>query len=94
MTNPFGASRWQDAGWKPPTPHQVMAVMFVATEAFRESEFFPSGTPGAKIVGLLLTVFALVGISEAKNYLSPQVMNKLRAVDDKALEEIHEGARR
>lgn len=95
VTSPFSGSRWERAGWKPPTPHQVLAILFIVTEALRESEVFPTGSNGARIVGLLLTVFALLGINEAKNYQSPQIMNKLRAVDERALEDIHnEGARR
>lgn len=82
-------SRWAAAGWTIPTPYQVYAGLFVIAEGFRESEFFAPHTLGSRLVTCALAMFALLGINSAKNYISLQVRSKLRAFDERAMEDLH-----
>lgn len=81
--------RFEAAGWTVPTPYQVYAFLFVVAEGFRESDFFASGSLGARLVAVAVTMFTLLGINSAKNHLSLQVRTKLRAMDARAIDEVH-----
>lgn len=78
MTNPFAR-----AGWAIPTPHQVLGAMMTVAIA---APILGLATGGwAKACELIALVLGGAGIQTAKNYLSPQVMMKLQAVDARAM---------
>lgn len=86
MTNPFGVDHWRDAGWRPPTPHQVLAFLMLTAACVAVTGIGPDWL--AKLCVVLTAGTGGAGISAAKNYLSPQVRNKLEAVDARALDDI------
>jgi len=86
MTNPFGAARWDDAGWRPPTPHQILALMLLCAVGVPLVGLVPPGSVAAKLCELLALACGGSGIYAAKNYLSPQVRRKLESVDARGLD--------
>lgn len=86
MTNPFGLSRWHDAGWGPPTPHQVLAWLMLGAACVAVTGVGPVWL--AKLCVVLTAGTGGAGIYSAKNYLSPQVRTKLEAVDARVLDDI------
>ena len=86
MTNPFGISKWTEAGWKPPTPHEVLGVLMTASTAIPLLGITPPGSVGAKLCELLSLVCGGMGIASARNYMSPQALNKLQRIDARALQ--------
>ena len=79
MTNPFSASEWKAAGWTPPTPHQVLALLMLIAAVIALAEVGPAWL--AKVCIVLTAGTGGAGIASAKNSLSPQIKQKLQAVD-------------
>ncbi len=84
MTNPFGVAKWNDAGWRPPTPHEVYSFLSIVSIAVPILGITPPGSMATKVCELLALVCGQRGIAAAKNFLSPQVLRKLEAADERA----------
>ena len=63
--------------WRIPTPHEVLALLFIIMEAAREVDYFPPSSIGARLLGLGMTVAAMTGIAAARNYISPRLREVL-----------------
>lgn len=97
MTNPFGVAKWYEAGWRPPTPHQVLGLLMAVAIGIPIIGLAEHNSVLAKLCELFALVCGGTGIVSAKNHLSPQILSKLEAVDARALNEISErteGAKR
>jgi hypothetical protein len=70
-----------EAGWKFPTPHEVLGVVVVLLAAAEQADFFAAGTVGAKLVGLAMLVASMTGIASARNHLPGRVKAKLEAFE-------------
>ena len=85
MTNPFGVDRWSEAGWGPPTPHQVLAGLMLIAACVALTGVGPGWL--TKLCVAITAGSGGAGIASAKNHLSPQILSKLKAVDARALEQ-------
>lgn len=86
MTNPFGMSKWHEAGWRPPTPHQVLSVVMLLLSAATVVVTFLGPPWLAAALAVLTGGSGYSATSAARMYLSPQIRNKLEAVDAKGLD--------
>lgn len=85
MTNPFGLAKWHEAGWRPPTPHEVYRIALIVSCAIPIVGIAPAGSLFAKICELVALVCGSQGISAARNFISPQIRRKLEAVDARVI---------
>ena len=67
--------------WSFPTPQQALTLLFVLAVAVRESGVFADDGVGAKVCGAIVLACGLLGISSAKQYLSPRVLSILEKHD-------------
>jgi hypothetical protein len=74
-------SKITDAGWRFPTPHEVMAALFLIAEGAREADVFEPGSKMIKALALFLTVCAIAGIASAAKRLPERVRSKLEAFE-------------
>lgn len=60
-------------GWRLPTPHEAFTTMFVIVEALRESGMFAPTSGMGRVLALLATAAAIVGVSAARSHVSPRI---------------------
>jgi hypothetical protein len=85
VTNPFGLDKWNEAGWKPPTPHEVLGVLMTIATVMPVLGITPPGSMSGKLCELLALVCGGMGIASARNYISPTTRQKLFDLDARAL---------
>ena len=88
------SSRWEQAGWRLPTPHQVLWVVMSAALGIEFLGLAPPGTFVAKVCQLVAWLCGSKGIELARNYVSPQLRAKADAFDARAIKELSEGGQR
>lgn len=69
------------AGWRIPTPHELLGLVVVLATAAEMMDFFPATSPGSKLCALVVLVASLSGIASAKNRLPDRVKRKLEAFE-------------
>lgn len=71
----------EQGGWRFPTPHEFFTFLFILVESARESGLFaPTSGPG-RVLALLATACAVIGVNAAHNYVSPRVRTILEERD-------------
>jgi hypothetical protein len=85
VTNPFGLDKWNEAGWKPPTPHEVLGLLMTIATAIPLLGITPTGSLGTKLCELLSLACGGMGIASARNYISPTTRSKLEGLDARAM---------
>ena len=68
-------------GWRVPTPHEVLAGMFVVATAAREAETVAPGSALGRILSLFIAICGVAGIAAASRHLSPRVRGILEEHD-------------
>ena len=74
-------SKITDAGWRFPTPHEVLGAVVVAATGAEMMDYFPPGSQFAKLCSLVVLVAAMTGIASASKRLPERVRLKLEAFE-------------
>ncbi len=75
--------------WRIPTPHEVLATLFLLCEAAHLTNFFIHGSAGDRMLDLFMVAFAMTGIASARNYISPRLASVLEERDTIITKELH-----
>ena len=67
--------------WRVPTPHEVFTFLFIIVESARESGVFAPTSGVGRVLAVLATSFAVVGVSAARSYVSPRIRQILESHD-------------